>query len=83
MTEDLVNALKELVRCYEECNNRSVLSDEITMWRKRFINCKISEKLPDKRILIKEIFLSIPSDCLMKTTPEEYFNQIIDGLDEK
>ena len=61
-----ITDFRELVRCYDLMNDaNSPVLKEINMWRKRFID---SQNLSE---IHKVYFYAIPSENLMKTTPED------------
>lgn len=76
MTEDLVAAIKELIRCYEECQPHSHSNKEIIMWRERFLSSL--PKLEDKNKASKLwcYFLYTPSSVMMKSSPEKIIEEL-------
>jgi hypothetical protein len=80
MTEDLINAMKELVRCYESANDReSATNKEIEMWRDRFI--RSIPRLVDlkKDMQMTAHFLCLPSEEIIKR-PVEQWIELIKGV---
>lgn len=67
--EEFVDALKELTRCYDYCNDEeSPQNKEISMWRNKFL---IDNNISD--IYIKKCFINSPSEYLLSyESPEEY-----------
>ncbi len=67
--EDFINSMKELIRCYEICNDpNSPVSREIQMWRFRFL--KDNNKIKSCDSLTENYFMATSSDVMMEKTPE-------------
>lgn len=72
--EEIISALKELIRCYDLMNSPdSPHALEVNMWRKRFIESNNLSPLKAR------YFYCIPSETLMKTTPEELIKNLGDA----
>lgn len=60
-TEEFIDTLKELIRCYDYCNDEdSPINEEISMWRHRFLK---ENNVCDG--YIEEVFWSIPSETFL------------------
>lgn len=71
MEDDLINGMKELIRCYEYChNNDSPTNQEILMWRKKFLENS------NPGMKASNTFLSISSSLMLKHTPQEHLERI-------
>jgi hypothetical protein len=76
-SEDLIKSMKEVIRCYEMCNDpKSPMINEIHMWRDRFLKENI-EKVYHETGRAQAYFSAIPSENLMKKTPEEWLEECI------
>lgn len=71
MTEDLVNSMRELIRCYDIYKGQSDLNLEVNMWRGRFINEQFG--LTQEQICL---FLCMPSEQFIQNTPEGILKEI-------
>lgn len=70
MTDDLVESLKHLIKCYDlVCDPENASCKEITMWRLRFLHHMQISKYS------REIFMSSPSKEMIKKTPEEFLEE--------
>lgn len=71
--DELVSSLKELIRCYEYMTSPdSPTCLEIDMWRKRFIQSQNLSPVHARYLCY------VPSENLMKTTPEDYIKSLGD-----
>lgn len=84
MTEDLVNAMKELIRCYEMYNKHdSPIRKEITMWREKFLSTADLTKDRDKGAFVWMCFLATPVENFLNKSPEKWIEEYKKHADEK
>lgn len=83
-TEDFIEILKELVKCYESSKPGSPIHKEMDMWRSKFL--KYDENMENLEIenaysayCVRSIFKSSPSYEMLKKSPEELLNEIIEN----
>lgn len=82
-SEDLIDSMKEIIRCYEEMNNpESSISLEIRRWRDNFL---IQKDLGDdkRRQAIEMYFHSIPSETFVKYSIGECLDRSIKAYDSR
>lgn len=73
-SEELINALKEIIHCYEAVNDpESPSHREINMWRERFLKENLTEEHKKKNPLAAHYFYATPCNDLMKKGPDEWF----------
>ena len=72
--ETIVDAFREMIRSYDLMNDPdSPHALEVNMWRKRFIESNNLSPLKAR------YFYCLPSETLMKTTPEELIKNLGDA----
>lgn len=75
MTEDIIAAMKELIRCYEECNTNSKSNQELTYWREKFLSSLPKYDNLEQAAYIWRCFLSIPCGEIHKLGPHTLIKQ--------
>ncbi|HLT41229.1 MAG TPA: hypothetical protein VKZ95_00875 [Sphingobacteriaceae bacterium] len=71
--ETIVDAFREMIRSYDLMNDPdSPISKEIDMWRSRFLESQGASPT------VSRYFFAVPSENLMKTTPEEFIDRLGD-----
>lgn len=83
MKEDIISALREILRCYDLCNS----SDqphfrEIDMWRERFLSTVDIPRNAKEANQVRGHFMYVPSQDFLKKSPEEILEELIKCNDE-
>jgi hypothetical protein len=83
MTEDIINAMKELIRCYEYANDPSNATlKEIEMWRSRFLTSVPRLGTIEKDAHMFCFFKALPSESMIMKEPEKHIEWIVGRINE-
>lgn len=74
-TAEIIACMRELINCYEYCNNPNPTNMEVNYWRRRFIE-KYATSNDEKIEISCNAFLFLSSESFMKTTPEDFFKEM-------
>lgn len=77
-TEEFIQIMKDLIRCYDQMAPGSLIHREIMMWREKFLESQPKFEDIHKSNYVNNVFLSTPSYGVLNTN----LNDLIDDIAE-
>ena len=80
---ELMNAMRTVIACYDALQPSSPIMREVVMWREKFLKDYPQPEVPEKGIYCCETFLSKNCFEMVTKTPEKLYQEIADGYVKK
>ena len=81
LPEEVIPALKEAIRIIECIQEDSPINQELTFWRRRFMDIHITEIDQAKNNYMRNVFLTLPCQSMMKDDPSKHLKNISEIYD--